>query len=464
VDRIWCNPSNQISKTRVCSHKKATMAEKKAKVKSFQNAWLEKYALRITARCSKTTEVVSAVCQLCETYGTEDDDNPDRKRKRTLNVCFFKKPWRSDHMKRHCETFHRIKFAEYGSLTTDAERSHFFKPGMKQAHIKMFGTPSPTKADSIVCTIGLPIIDVIVAQLLLEPLTEEEENDINFEVKALSIFHLNDTDSDCPYYSIEITNPLLFQLIVSYVGCGISFRQCVQIVSKTRETTGIGSIGNISKGKVIQYVRYLCAMNFNSLSSLLSDRVWAFSIAFDGGNKSNQSYVDVRIRFCVETQLCNLHLIALPFHERHTGLNMYNLIKKFLDALCPRWTDKLIGISTDGASNMTGRYQGVVTYLCNDTPHLVYRVWCGAHQLDLVVQSATRKLLDGEFVQYVTNMTGNLRRQKNLILEMKAKCPRFIDTRCRWLKCFTGSTPSVSNYNNFLMNASVLGGHRCIGG
>jgi hypothetical protein len=54
---------------------------------------------------------------------------------------------------------------------------------------------------------------------------------------------------------------------------------------------------------------------------------------------------------------------------------------------------------------MTGRYQGVVTYLCNNTPYLVYRVWCGAHQLDLVVQFATRHLLHGAFVQFVTNMT-----------------------------------------------------------
>ena len=405
------------------------MAEKRVKAKAFQNAWLEKYALRSTARCSKTSEVVSVVCQFCESYGAEDDDkNPDRKRKRTSNVCFFKKPWRSDHIKRHCETFHPSRFAEYGDLTNDAERIQFFRPDAKYAHIKLFGAASP-KDESIFCTIGLPIIDVIVAKLLLEPMTEEEDNDINYEAKALSIFNLNDADADSPYYSIEITNPLLFRLIVSYVACGISFRQCVQIVQQTRETTGIGNIGNVSKGKVIQYIRYLCAMNFNTLSMLLTDCVWAFSIAFDGGNKSDQSYVDVRIRFCLDNQVHNLHLIALPMHERHTGLNMYNLIKKFLDALCSGWTDKLIGISTDGASNMTGRYQGVVTYLCNDTPHLVYRVWCGAHQLDLVVQSATRRLLGGEFVQCLTNMTGNLRRQKNLIMEMKAKCPRFIDTR-----------------------------------
>ena len=78
---------------------------------------------------------------------------------------------------------------------------------------------------------------------------------------------------------------------------------------------------------------------------------------------------------------------------------------------------------------MTGQYQGVVTYLCNNTPHLVHLVWCGAHQLDLVVQSVTRHLLHGAFVQFVTNMTGNLQRHNNLILKVKTKCPQFIDTR-----------------------------------
>jgi hypothetical protein len=82
---------------------------------------------------------------------------------------------------------------------------------------------SPTrKAESIVCTIEHSITDDIVAQLLFEHLSEDEESDLNFEVKAMSMFHLNETDSDCPYYSIEIANSILFQLIVLYVGCGTS--------------------------------------------------------------------------------------------------------------------------------------------------------------------------------------------------------------------------------------------------
>ena len=52
----------------------------------------------------------------------------------------------------------------------------------------------PTKAETIYCTIGIPNIDVIVAELLLEPMMEEEGNDINYEAKALSTFQLNNAD------------------------------------------------------------------------------------------------------------------------------------------------------------------------------------------------------------------------------------------------------------------------------
>ena len=65
---------------------------------------------------------------------------------------------------------------------------------------------------------------------------EEEENYINYEAKALSIFQLNNADIESPFYSVYSSNVIFIQLIVSYVGCGMSFCQCVQIVSKTKDT------------------------------------------------------------------------------------------------------------------------------------------------------------------------------------------------------------------------------------
>jgi hypothetical protein len=160
--------------------------------------------------------------------------------------------------------------------------------------------------------------------------------------------------------------------------------------------------------------------------------VWAFSIAFDGGNKSDTSYLDVRLRFAIENTMHNFHLVALPMRGRHTGENMFLLISEFLDVICSSWRSKLIGIATDGTSSMTGRVSGVVSRIHRECfTDSVYRVWCGAHQLDLVAQKVFRKLCSDQFVNVVMGITGHLRRQQNLISEMGSKCPRFIDTR--WL-------------------------------
>ena len=100
----------------------------------------------------------------------------------------------------------------------------------------------------------------------------------------------------------------------------------------TKGTTGLGTLGNINIGKVIQTVRYTCAFNMEVIRSVL-DHVWAFSIAMDGGTKSSVPYLDVRLRFVLQGKLFNIHLVALPMYESHTGENTFLLISKFLDAL-----------------------------------------------------------------------------------------------------------------------------------
>ena len=102
--------------------------------------------------------------------------------------------------------------------------------------------------------------------------------------------------------------------------------------------------------------------------------VWAFSIALDGGNKSSTSYLDVRIRFSVNEVMHNIHLVALPMRERHTGQYMFNIVSNFFDVLCDNWKSKLIGITSDGTSSMTGHRSGVVTRLHRVSLPGCYRV------------------------------------------------------------------------------------------
>ena len=97
--------------------------------------------------------------------------------------------------------------------------------------------------------------------------------------------------------------------------------------------------------------------------------------------------------------------------EQHTSENMSNLISNFLDIICSNWCAKLIGVSTDGASVMTGPVKGVATHIEKEATHKIYRVWCGLHQLDLVMKYAYKDLQfsDAEFNKIMHVLTGYLR-------------------------------------------------------
>jgi hypothetical protein len=82
------------------------------------------------------------------------------------------------------------------------------------------------------------------------------------------------------------------------------------------------------------------------------------------------------------------------------------------------WKGKLIGIATDGARKMNGRHSGAVTRLAIGTLPIFYRIWCTAHQLDLVVQEVMSCLCEDTFYGTLTSCISHLRRQQNLVSSM----------------------------------------------
>ena len=75
-------------------------------------------------------------------------------------------------------------------------------------------------------------------------------------------------------------------------------------------------------------------------------------------------YLDVRIRFYLNGTINNFHILAIPMRERHTKAYPFGWVNKLLDVIAPIWRDQLIGIASDGASDMTGCIQGTVIRLC----------------------------------------------------------------------------------------------------
>ena len=113
-------------------------------------------------------------------------------------------------------------------------------------------------------------------------------------------------------------------------------------------------------------------------------------------------------------KLFDIHLATLLMYDSHNEENCFQLVSKFLNALCPKWKKKLISISTDGASYMHGHYQGLVSRLDRVCEDGFYRIWRGAHQLDSMIQAIFRQLLNSAFVEQTHMVTVYLRRQVNL--------------------------------------------------
>jgi hypothetical protein len=128
----------------------------------------------------------------------------------------------------------------------------------------------------------------------------------------------------------------------------------------------------------------------------------------------------------------NLHVLAIPLRDAHTGIVMANSIERVMRTLRGvSWKTKLVGIATDGAHDMTGRIKGAVTRLSQGTLRVFYRVWCVSHQLDVVIQGVGSNLCGDTFYSRLTALIGQLRRQQNLVSSMNSSCPTVASTR--WL-------------------------------
>jgi len=484
------------------------MAKKSSKRKTveFQQKWVVKYGIRVSARDTAYGKVCSVECRFCRHFGRDDRSNPGEKRKRTSHIKMFTAPWRSDHILFHMNDQHPDQFKTYSELP-DAQKKEYFptadeggsspfsprdccltSPTTSSIAARFFRRPVATDTH-LNFFIDKSIVEGIIGDLLFDPdpasaVVDELVDDVeavhqrvglvNYHTRQrfLSEFTLqevdtpaNEGDQDCDEeeqlltasieaadqsdatastfdtgapsidgrpgkeaYVANVPSKVQFYSCVKMVSSGLSFRQTSRVMHDMKETLGIPSLGSVSPQRVSSFIRIVCASNLQTIGTMLRS-AWAFSIALDGGNKSDTSYLDVRIRVCIQNRLHNLHVIAIPMRERHTGENMFNLVSTTLDNLAPDWRNRIISVTTDGASSMTGQRQGIASRLQNVALPGFYRVWCAIHQLDLVLQKLYNSLCDDSFVGTMTSMTGHLRRQFNLIAQMGSKCPRFVETR-----------------------------------
>ena len=353
--------------------------------------------------------------------------------------------FRADLYQKHHKAEHPSLWTRYQACSSEDKATFFENQTPFQStmipHINSGLNIMPTTL-----TIHSSIVDVLISDMFFHP---DEHGGVT-QAAVLKLFTQKEN-----HYEVTISNPIQFKLVVAYLGNGISFRQCENIIMNTRRITGIfpfkdhllilgmAQIGSIKDTTVSGYARIVLARNLQIMLTILNPinrSSWAFSLANDGSTHYGKSYFDNRIRFHYKGKLYNIHLIAIPMFEHHTGENMFLLVCRTLDVLCPQWRAQIIGMGSDGASSMTGHLQGVVTRLARESLNTkFYRVWCGLHQLDLVLKHAYSDLYENEVVNTMKKFIQHLRQQNSLIAEMKAQCPQ-LTTRwlcmgnvCKWL-------------------------------
>jgi len=363
--------------------------------------------------------ITTVQCLFCVHIGREKHEGPDVKRQHTKNTQLFQFSFQPEAYKNHHESQHHEDWTNY-QLLSHQERLAFFKKKEVSGIHSFFDKDK----DNLHFIISKPtIVDDVVGDLFFHP--EENEEDDAFEpitkANAMKLFKPQEDES----YLVTIKNSLRFDLAIQHISVGLSFRQTSKVIEQHRSATKNAKCSGLKDHMVGQFVRILLAVSMQIISDVLTDpTVWAFSLATDANTHLGVPLFDQRIHVCVKGMLYNLHLVLVPFFERHTAQNYVKLIKILLNTVSPSWHEKVISISSDGENTMTGRHASVVTLLENECSNPVLRIWCVPHQLDIIVKNATHGVLDEAFYKVAHVFSVHIRAQRILITEMGSKCSK----------------------------------------
>ena len=173
----------------------------------------------------------------------------------------------------------------------------------------------------------MDIISKIIVDLLLTTPTrirggDEADLKVNSTAggspPALKMF-VHSVEDDV--YTAKVNSVLKLNLVAKFVAIDVSFCQASKLYHSVKEETGMGSSGSVTDHKVGHLCQIGCAVNLQYLKELFK-KIWAFSIGLDAGNNAGSSYLDIRMRCFFKGDLQNLHLMAIPMQERHTGVSI----------------------------------------------------------------------------------------------------------------------------------------------
>ena len=355
------------------------LVKKTARKHPWNASYASMYGIKPIKEDNFTT---SGGCNFCTTFGREqsmdaftesstDTKKAKRSKKKSNHVY---KSFNTSNIKKHLESEHPANWTKY-KLMNQEQKNNFFQQTSMDKFIV-----SNVKQDG-----DIRIEKKVVEVILYDVLCRGEKNQTD------SICFSIDGESEEGNYLMKMINPQQFVQVIKSMARGLSFRQIVGVYQDMRDDHECAKYGNVTQQVVGEIARKVIAINLMAIMQLLED-CWAFALAMDGSTHRETGYLVIRLSIGVLVSTMNLHLLCIPFDHSHSGINMANMIKKVLVCLCPDYMEKLIGITSDGASNQMGCNVGANTLLKKEAEKSgkVFVVWCAAHQFDLVVQKTAK--------------------------------------------------------------------------
>lgn len=144
--------------------------------------------------------------------------------------------------------------------------------------------------------------------------------------------------------------------------------------------------------------------------------------------------------------------------ETHTGKITFDLTYAILSAvIASNWNERLLGITTDGAANLTCEYSGAVSQLQDTCSYPVLRVFRGCYQLYLVMQYvSSQQHKDSSFYQ-ITSILFHLSCQTNLQVSVSTTCPKSLfNTDCPLNQFGGGLSTILSQFQSTWSKRALL--------
>ncbi|KAL3668526.1 hypothetical protein V7S43_006610 [Phytophthora oleae] len=439
-----------------------------------------KFGLAPVARDESSGEVTLVVCRFCQHFGREQ--RPDKQRRSTKNIKYFRNSFRTDQYQQHHELSHCETWKRYLSCTDDEKRVFFPLPEGAPLEtpsavettqkLKVELAPGevwavePTREEKQRCFEIAPAIVELVAVLAIgtteptvEKVVEKQSHrlmDHAHEPNSTAVARWNppkDTFQSCtlvgtvvePLHRVVVHSRAQIDCLVELAAAGMSFRQ-ISSALKTFRNHAFVLLRDLVKPKVpgqdsaataqfqgaqkaspqytedqtAEFIRLIIAANLSVVSRLLRG-CWAFSLELRASMEHSpvRSYLEFRVKAYGAGAMHNVHLISIPAFESKCKMMMFTTLERVLAVVLPNWRQRLIGVATDGDAQMPARVLDIVARLQQETTTpVVYRSSSGCHQLDCIVTNCFSSLQGGCFLLALKELSTYVRRQPELIARM----------------------------------------------